>query len=412
LVSSFTWLDYSETERRKALEVIDLFRERDTRDELGIGTIRDAFADMLFPGTSTIQTRARYFLFIPWIFADLERRRVPSAQIAQRARGEEIRLIDALLKSGETDGVIGREVGRGLQRLPSDIYWLGMQTFGIRKFKGSREQYHRHLDRFYRWFERGNSELVTDEGSPVDGHAANWDPHLPPTPVDWRSAVSLRLTRQEATYLKDRIMASNPGSLLSHLVAETDFEQVGFVWYLPLVLSLPRQLQEQTRHARNFSVVVHGAALLYNRILAEKRVDEHLVEQYGRELSVWADRLAAMDAELQTWRRPLFWQTVQKQAQVSPRTRVFVDDWLDLVLDWQGSYLNAARIVDDASARRLIAARESTLKGPRARLHNQRALELWTGAAGTQQLAYRWPQAQRIVLDILGGLRGGDDERA
>ncbi len=63
VASSFTWLDYSEHERRQMLDVIHLFDEKTTRDELGIGVVRDAFADMFFPGTSTIQTRARYFLF-------------------------------------------------------------------------------------------------------------------------------------------------------------------------------------------------------------------------------------------------------------------------------------------------------------------------------------------------------------
>jgi hypothetical protein len=29
---------------------------------LGIASIRDRFSDILFPGTSTIQTRAKYFL--------------------------------------------------------------------------------------------------------------------------------------------------------------------------------------------------------------------------------------------------------------------------------------------------------------------------------------------------------------
>lgn len=38
--------------------VLPLSRERDTRDKLGLGGIRDTFADTLFPGTSTIQTRA------------------------------------------------------------------------------------------------------------------------------------------------------------------------------------------------------------------------------------------------------------------------------------------------------------------------------------------------------------------
>jgi hypothetical protein len=33
--SAFAWLDYSDGERRRMLEVIDLFREKGTLDELG-----------------------------------------------------------------------------------------------------------------------------------------------------------------------------------------------------------------------------------------------------------------------------------------------------------------------------------------------------------------------------------------
>ena len=71
-MSQFVWLDYSERERRKMLDVVDLFREHDTRDELGIGSVRDTFADLFFPGTSTIMTRARYFLLVPWTYQRLE----------------------------------------------------------------------------------------------------------------------------------------------------------------------------------------------------------------------------------------------------------------------------------------------------------------------------------------------------
>jgi hypothetical protein len=67
---SGSWVDFAEEDRREMAEVISLFRERDTRDELGIGVIRDALADLMFPGTSTIQTRARYFLFIPGFISD------------------------------------------------------------------------------------------------------------------------------------------------------------------------------------------------------------------------------------------------------------------------------------------------------------------------------------------------------
>jgi hypothetical protein len=92
MASTFTWLDYSEHERRKMLDAIESFGEKTTRDELGLGSVRDAFADLLFPGTSTIQTRAKYFLFVPWIYLNLERKRTPSTKVVIRARKLEIEL--------------------------------------------------------------------------------------------------------------------------------------------------------------------------------------------------------------------------------------------------------------------------------------------------------------------------------
>jgi Family of unknown function (DUF6361) len=89
-MSTFVWLDYSERERRKMLDVVDLFREHDTRDELGIGSVRDAFADLLFPGTSTIMTRARYFLLVPWTYQKLEKQKIASAEISGKARRAEL----------------------------------------------------------------------------------------------------------------------------------------------------------------------------------------------------------------------------------------------------------------------------------------------------------------------------------
>lgn len=59
------WIDFSKEDRQKAFDVINLLSEQGAVDELGIGVIRDAFANYFFPGTSTIQTRAKYFLIVP-----------------------------------------------------------------------------------------------------------------------------------------------------------------------------------------------------------------------------------------------------------------------------------------------------------------------------------------------------------
>lgn len=84
-MSSFTWLDTTERDRREALDLIKLFSEQGTVDELGVGTVRDAIADLLFPGTSTIQTRAKCFLLVPWVYLRLEGRIVIAGAIL---RGE------------------------------------------------------------------------------------------------------------------------------------------------------------------------------------------------------------------------------------------------------------------------------------------------------------------------------------
>lgn len=64
------WIDFSKEDRKKALDVINLLSEQGAVDELGIGIIRDAFAIYFFPGTSTIQTRAKYFLIVPYVLRE------------------------------------------------------------------------------------------------------------------------------------------------------------------------------------------------------------------------------------------------------------------------------------------------------------------------------------------------------
>ncbi|MFR2115047.1 MAG: DUF6361 family protein [[Ruminococcus] lactaris] len=57
-------------DRQKALDVINLLSEQGAVDELGIGIIRDAFANYFFPGTSTVRIRAKYFLIVPYVLRE------------------------------------------------------------------------------------------------------------------------------------------------------------------------------------------------------------------------------------------------------------------------------------------------------------------------------------------------------
>ena len=404
--SSFTWLDYSEQERRKMLDVVDLFKEQNTRDELGIGAIRDALADQLFPGTGTVQTRARYFLFIPWIYLDLEHRKIGSSRITSEARKVEIQLIEALARShrGQGEGVIGIEARAGLKRLPSNIYWLGLGTWKIRITHGSQDQFHRSLDRFYRVM------IPRSRGEETDAPVTilpNWHTGLPDAPASFPEKANFTLRRIEAHYLRERIMTSVPASLLAFLVDKgRDDAAADYPWFHPQMPQFPSAIRGQLEHARNFSEAIHGAALLYNLMLAEKSAKKDLIRQYQSELAEWAESLQARESDLARWDRKQFWSVVTSDptVRISIHTRTFVDNWLNLAL----TPAVASRIKSHDKARQLVHGRERSLKGKLARLDNRDALRNWNGAAGAGRLDYRWRQAKTIIGDILVGQKGSD----
>ena len=132
-MSSFVWIDHSEKQRRQVLEAIDVFREKDTRDELRLAGIAARSPRPFFPGPGTQQTRARYFFFVPWTVRRYTEGRGKMSDSARKIRAEELGLIDILADS-ETPrprGIIGIEARTSLQRCPSSIYWNGLKALRI-----------------------------------------------------------------------------------------------------------------------------------------------------------------------------------------------------------------------------------------------------------------------------------------
>lgn len=398
MISTFSWLDYSEYDRQKMNELIARLGERETRDELGIGSVRDVFADLFFPGTSTIQTRVRYFFFVPWIYQDIEARAIPPRNIGQLVREQETRLIHALLKGGEKEGVIGNEAKDKLKRFPGSIYWQGLQRWDLRVVSWSQEQYHRWLARNIPLPPR--TRKAEDES--IIGLQRCWRNSIPHPPKDFLSRTGFDLEREEALYLRERILASAPKSLLAELVARSQVPpDVDFVWMMN-TQNLSTSIQEQMEHAQNFSETMRGAAFLYNLMLAEKSNRQEEIQTYQQNLTNWADAISVRQDALAKWDRKRFWDIVYaSNPRITHWTRTFVDNWLN----WAIVPAAARRIAENIQARTLISERERQLKKALARLENPRALELWNGAAGTSQLDYRWRIARRHAVDIIEGAR-------
>ena len=105
--ATLTWLDLTASDRDRMRQVLDFFKEQGTVDEMGLGSLRDALSEDLFPGTSTIQTRLRYVLFVPWLYRQFEARRTAASIVPTQLRKAELDLIGPLLENGRSKGVIG-----------------------------------------------------------------------------------------------------------------------------------------------------------------------------------------------------------------------------------------------------------------------------------------------------------------
>jgi len=398
MASNFGWVDFASENRQKMMDVVKLFREKDTVDELGIGTIRDAFANYFFPGTSTIQTRVKYMLFIPWIYQKIEKKEIAYPKVTKRARRYEIKLIFALLESDDVDGVIGQEAGKSLKRLPSEIYWAGLASWGIRLNPGSINQYHRSLtDSYYRkkrFLAKNKSEAVSK----------NWDPGLPPSPDNLLNYAEFELSYQQAEYLEDRIACNHNHSLLFYLINLRNEKETDYLWQLPVIEDLPEDLCENIKHARNFSLTIRGAFLLYNYLLAKAREDNKLIKRYDQEVKEWKENLFSRWQELKYWHVNIgdFWNSKPLITnQIARTTKSFVQEWFNIIFNKQ----SVVNLKNNREAKELIARREKQKKGSRARLHNSRALEMWGGRSGTVRLDYRWNVASNFVTDIVQGLK-------
>lgn len=388
MTSSFAWLDGSERQRRQMRDLLSQFKEQGTRDELGLAVVRDTFADLLFPGTGTLQTRARYFFFVPWQYLDLEHRRVSASELERRARKAELDLVETLKAAGD-EGTIGARAGRSLQRLPSSIYWSGLRRLGFLTRRGSQEDFHRSFGAAL-----NRRVTTTDDGEIVGAAERAWHAKLPAAPPSFPEAATFALTRDEADFLVDRIRLSAPKSFFAWWV-ESDLPDIDadFAWDVDAPAD---HLTRELMHAKNFSETMLGAAILYNLLLNEIRKAADQSEALTTKFDTW---YADLDVRaLRNWDVPDLWRCLADAGgKIGPTTRSFMQQWLQLVT----SSPSAASLRDSAEARTLIDRRERQLKGNLARITNPRALELWGGSSGLGQLDFRWGSAVRIGRDIL-----------
>lgn len=385
--SSFGWLDSDPERRRQMLEVLDSFADKTTVDDLGIGTMRDALADTMFPGTSVLHTRLRYVLLVAWGLRQAGEQ--PSVdQMWSELRQHEWRTLTSLQKGGEEQGVIGSRAQKSLRRMPSSIYSSALQSWGIRKPSTIGAYFQlchlrsRHQDPW--------AGELGGQNAPGSG----LDPNLPAAPSGLLRETSFALRQEEAEYLRERIRRSHPHSLFAWLTDHAPVDLTGSNAPWETTVELPEQMQELVEVSRGVSFAILGASLAYNLALAEKREDSERVHHYEAALNAWFSD-GEHDAPLPSFSpRELIGVLSESMVRRVESSRGFLAEWTEYVRRAS----SAESLYRDSGE--LISRRERQMKGKRARLYNSAALDQWSGASGTSRLTYRWPVVRQHLEDL------------
>lgn len=410
----FKWLDFSSAERERTFSILASLEEKGTVDDLGIGAIRDAIADHHFQGISTIQTRAKYFLFLAWIFKSLEQSQVADERIEASLKEREIKLILALLGNPDVEkdrnGLIGKEAREKLKRFPSSVYWNGLRAFGICKFEGSLAEYLQAIPEI-RKLRRSSIRKLEASNQPEE-EQGNWDGDVPEPPPEFPAESVFGLNVDQARYLSERAcsLAGPAGdeTLLSwclRKIPALDPDDFTNSWDLTSLPGMPRHLSAGLRHARNFSMVVQGASAVYYVLLARKIKHAEVIDRYESDLAKWMRNIAEFSEDLCAWFDNIdeFWIWVKLANPGVDRDVVFINTWCAAL---HAVNFTPARIdqVLTAKTMKLIKDREYNLKKTLARLSNPAALKRWEANVGATPLSYRWGNAAVFINDIRAGL--------
>ncbi len=401
------WVDFSSDDRTRVQEVLAFLKEPGTLDELGIGQVRDAFSDLLFPGFSTIQTKARYFLAVPHIFLDWanlspkERRSRPLEEYLKKAENELAQSLKTNHASAGLpfDGIIGHtmvEYG-GVARRPSSTYWNGLRLFNIVNTPKSLAEFCRD----WKQDDGDYSSVDAEEGNDDPDHRFESAVSRPPGARNtWRDGLTLKLNKAEADFLSTRFCTvkelsdSVAGQLLTAKLADKalDYQQfAAFSAWASQQPSLSLISRKRIASAQRFSDAIEGAHIIFNELLARELEDGDLAERCVKYFGSWSARVA--QSNVFHGEAALEWLGGPRSMgiKVRPQTVDFLTDWNDAMCK-SPSAKKLEELVR-VQALRNKPGRSLLVRLPRTKSH-------WYGM---KELEYRWPTVRGMLHDVIEG---------
>jgi len=416
--SSLGWSQIARSDVAKATELLK-GNERGVRDEIGFLTLHQGFANRFFPGTSVLQTRLRYALFIPWQIQDLaEQRRGSSASAAVRLQRAErelvLRLRDGTKATEDNDGgVIGiRSENYQPAQPPSYVYWSALRLWGILQPVASgawpgRADILAGIDGAGPWQEEHDDEASAFQNLSFFFALPERPPHWFKEGATGLRPLEFKLRSNERKYLRDRltgvkridVLNAGEDSLLARLAATT--KQSGPWKELAFDSEVVKRLADaEDREALAVANAASSLTRIGRSIYAA--LVEHVAQRHDKKQSDGQYTKILRTAVSEDSETALSCRLDEVTALIGPLDEKFYSA-LAATLDWLKTGAKDVSVLWPS-----YRASEMARKGSRARLPNTahaaglRAAWLSEAVRPAEGLNYRWHRVSQLLDDLHG----------
>jgi hypothetical protein len=401
------WIHFSPTFRDRVNTILDMMDEEGMVDELGVGAFRDAFADLFFPGISTIQTRAKYFFIIPYLIKDYcNLSQKQQSDLGRYLYDEEHELMWRLASKynnnpRDSHGVIGitKTRGKRIARRPTSIYWNGLKTLGFIKTNLSLSEY---IIRLNESLGQKLTRAISAKNEPgddmdielSDGHGIKVSTYM----RNWKDNIDLPLEYDEADLFQKQITKNVEESLLGQLIVNETlrkyfFRNKGFEEFTRAAIHEPvaKELKANIILAHDLNEVVKGLHWVYcNEINKLHYNDDRYYEIFKQ------------------WKSELYGKLIDANSlsgnaviTIAPRAGYYSKTFIQKVLE-----MVQQKALDYNRLSQLVINQEKNIKGVKSRFRQGAEKDFRKGEAKSLSfLNYRFANTKTIMKDIFDGLK-------
>ena len=273
------FVNFNTEEKKRVAKMMQLLQESEAIEELGIGRVRDHFSNTLFPGTSTLQHHAKYFVVMPSLYyhtAFKSRKFQNLAEVSRYIKKAEVQITRQMAKwdnnqinTTET-GITGintlkdalNDYNKYVKYDPAYIYGSGLARYGIIPDTGV-ERLILELNKKH-FADPHNKGALKNEDTTEDAGDLTGDKQVIKTcgeSYDFFNgkAMPLVLTEKEASFMKDRIHSSCDGTMLAYLI-DSKYElpeRIGYFEIEELLSELDPKVVNVYKKSVLFSKLMH-----------------------------------------------------------------------------------------------------------------------------------------------------------